>query len=113
MQSRRKITLLLSFLIMCGCSWKSKDGTLHTVVLGFGIVSTNRQGDHTAIVTRGQMLGLGVQTGPRQRVTLGYESFQEVDVPSGWSGTLSATAAPGTPLQVISQAPTGDKPSLK
>jgi hypothetical protein len=97
---------------MCGCSWKSKDGTLHTVVLGFGIISTNRSDNHAAIVTRGQMLGLGVQTGPRQRATLGYESFQEVDVPSGWSGTLSTTAAPGTPLQVISHGP-GDEPSLR
>jgi hypothetical protein len=59
------------------------------------------------------MLGLGVQTGPHQSVTLGYERFQEVDIPSGWSGTLSTNAAPGTPLQVVSHAPKGEKPFLK
>lgn len=83
-----------------GCaSWKSDDGTQHTLVLGFGLVSTKQAPGAAATAIRSNMIGLAA--GP-DGAALGYQSRQQTQIATNWSGLVEIDSKAGAPLRVES-----------
>jgi hypothetical protein len=73
----------LAFIAVTGCSpfrLKGKDGSVHHVILGFGIVSVNNTNPSAASVTQAHMLGLLVTDVPGFKMAAGYSSATTVSV---------------------------------
>ncbi len=93
--------LSLSLLFFTGCiSWNTADGTRHTLILGFGLVSGKTTPDNSAAALRSHTLGLLIQGAPHGGVALGYHSLQQTSIAPGWQGVLAVSAGPGQPLTV-------------
>jgi hypothetical protein len=98
-----KTTLfIIHFLMFAACSWNSADGTRHTVVVGFAIISSKTAGPNTATATRSNLVGLAVQTGLRRGLILGYQSLQETEISPNWVGVMNVASSPGKPLTLSS-----------
>jgi hypothetical protein len=109
----RAAPILLALLILVvgpGClSWTTADGTLHTVIIGIGLVSQKEAPDHAATALRCQTLGLAVRAGPPSGgLVLGYQSLQQTAIAPEWQGVVRVSAGPGEPLTMTGL---GDAPS--
>ncbi len=75
----------LALCTLCGCSgikWAGRDGTIHHVILGFGVVSVPANNDKSSVVaTRSETLGIHVSDQPGVRVAIGYTSSSTIAVP--------------------------------
>lgn len=107
MSSRFRATVPLAGLLLVsisctGCvSWQSREGTRHTLILGFGIVSAKSSPGHTATAVRSHTLGVSVHTGsPYTGVVVGYQSLQQTVLVPEWQGIIEVSATPGQPLRV-------------
>ncbi|MBM4284750.1 MAG: hypothetical protein FJ128_05820 [Deltaproteobacteria bacterium] len=95
--------LILAAGAAAGCaSWTAADGTRHTLVLGFGLVSTKEAPDGKATALRAQTLGLAVRPGG---LALGYQSLQQTTIAPDWQGIVQVSATPGQPLTVEGHGP--------
>lgn len=101
------LSLLAALLLLIGAtagcaSWTAADGTRHTLVIGFGLVSTKEAPDGGATAVRAQTLGLAVRP---SGLVLGYQNLQQTTISPEWQGVLQVSAAPGQPLMVEGHGP--------
>lgn len=101
------VTLFSSALLCSSClSWKSADGTRHTLIVGLGLVSTKNSPDDSATAIRSHTLGMAVRTGSTNPgLALGYESLQLTEISPKWEGIVGVSAIPGQPLIVDAYKP--------
>jgi len=102
LESLKTMLFIIPLLMLVACSWNSADGTHHTVVVGFAIISSKTDGPNTASATRSNLVGLAVQTGLRRSLILGYQSLQETEISPDWDGLISVASSPGKPLTIRS-----------
>jgi hypothetical protein len=69
-------TLSLAALSLSGCSWTSKDGTRHTVIIGFGLVETNTA--HPGVTVQDTKL-VGFTAGT-EGISLGLVQRHQVEI---------------------------------
>jgi hypothetical protein len=96
--------LLLPVLLLAGCSGlpiHGKDGTVHYLIVGLGVVSTPTTNRTAAVVTDVRALGLSVTDGPGLKCALGYGSSTTVRIPDNAADVrIQASRHPFAPLQV-------------
>jgi hypothetical protein len=101
------VLFISTVLSLSGCvSWQTADGTQHTLVLGFGLISTKNGPDQSATAYRCQTLGLAVRTGgPNNGLVIGSQNLQQTQIAPDWQGIVQVSATPGQPLIVEGHAP--------
>ncbi|MGE0859079.1 MAG: hypothetical protein AB7I01_07765 [Gammaproteobacteria bacterium] len=103
----RGATSLLVCLCLTGCAvpFQAKDGTVHHVIVGFGVVSTPRPSPDAIEVVRSHALGLSVDDSPAPRVSLGYSSSVITSVePAGVEAIVDVEASPFGHTRVSARA---------
>jgi hypothetical protein len=102
----RAASLLLgSCLVGCALPFHAQDGTVHHVILGFGVVSTPKPGLEAVEVVRSHALGLYIADRPAPRVSLGYSTSLVTSVePSGVETVVDVEAAPFGQTRVSTHA---------
>jgi hypothetical protein len=106
------ILYVLLFLIFHGAlsscvSIPGKGGTVHHVIIGFGIVSVNEPPSHAIIATDSHILGMSISDQPGLKFAFGYSSSTVVSIPDGADDVrVEVSKLPGKPLII-------DVPSAK
>jgi len=94
----------LAILILCGCSGvpvRTKDGTVHHLILGLGVVSVNQSQPAVATVTRSRAIGLSATDRPSVALGLGYSSQTTTLIPAGVEDVhIEMSQRPFGPLHV-------------
>jgi hypothetical protein len=106
------ILYLLFFLILHGVlssciSIPGKNGTVHYIIVGFGIVSVNEPPSQAVIATDSHILGISISDQPGLKFAFGYSSSTVVSIPDGADDVrVEVSKVPGKPLII-------DVPSAK
>lgn len=79
-------------LLLSGCAIE-RNGTVHHVVIGFGIVSVPATTSPAAQAVRTQALGIHISDAPGPRFTLGYVNGIVVTVADGATNIIVETSA--------------------
>lgn len=84
--------LVLSFFLLAalatGCApvrISGKNGTSHYLIVGFGLVSVDKQSASAATIVRSRSLGATVTDSPVLKASLGYASGTTVAIPNNAS----------------------------
>jgi hypothetical protein len=102
----------LGFLIFHGVlsscvSIPGKGGTVHHLIIGFGIVSVNEPPSQAVIATDSHILGISISDQPGLKFAFGYSSSTVVSIPDGADDVrVEVSKVPGKPLII-------DVPSAK
>ena len=112
--NRQYSTILhvLGFLIFHGVlsscvSIPGKGGTVHHLIIGFGIVSVNEPASPAVIATDSHILGMSISDQPGLKFAFGYSSSTVVSIPDGADDVrVEVSKVPGKPLVI-------DVPSAK
>jgi hypothetical protein len=104
--NRQYSTILhgLGFLIFYGVlsscvTIPGKSGTIHHVIIGFGIVSVNEPSSPAVIATDSHILGMSISDQPGLKFAFGYSSSTVVSIPDGADDVrVEVSKVPGQPL---------------
>lgn len=79
------ICTLLVLAIISGCSgirFEDKDGSVHHLIIGIGIISTPKNnGEYGVLATKSQILGIHASDQPGLKLGVGYSSSSVVTIP--------------------------------
>lgn len=104
---RRGPTSLLVCFCLAGCAipFHAKDGTVHHVILGFGVVSTPSPSTDAVEIVRSHALGLSIDDRPAPRVSVGYSSSVVTSIePAGVEAIVDVEASPFGHTRVSARA---------
>jgi hypothetical protein len=94
----------LGFLIFHGVlsscvSIPGKSGTVHHVIIGFGIVSVNEPASQAVVATDSHILGMSISDQPGLKFAFGYSSSTVVSIPDGADDVrVEVSKVPGQPI---------------
>jgi hypothetical protein len=97
---------VLVFLVFHGAlsscvSIPGKSGTVHHVIIGFGIVSVNEPATQAVIATDSHILGMSISDQPGLKFAFGYSSNTVVRVPDGAEDVrVEVSKVPGQPIMI-------------
>jgi len=105
---RARFRFILSFvsLIFCsailGCvSIRGENGTVHYLIVGFGVVSVNDAAGPAVTATKAHVLGISVSDRPSPALAIGYSSSTVVTIADGAEDVrVEISQFPGTGLIV-------------
>jgi hypothetical protein len=106
------ILYVLFFLVFHGAfsscvSIPGKSGTVHHLILGFGIVSVNEPPSQAVLATDSHILGISISNQPGLKFAFGYSSSTVVSIPDGAEDVrVEVSKIPGSPIVI-------DVPSAK
>lgn len=99
--SQGLLALLLCFTANGCISWKGEEGTIHHVILGFGIVRCNESTDKQVLATDTTAFGVSLSDRPGLKLGIGYASSTVVSVSSNARDVLvEVSKRPGHPIVV-------------
>jgi hypothetical protein len=75
------VTLLSIVISACAIPIQGKNGTIHHLIIGIGVVSTHDGGDTGVLAIKSQAVGLQVSNQPGLKFAAGYSSASVVSVP--------------------------------
>ena len=92
--------LLVFHGVLSSCvSIPGKSGTVHHVIIGFGIVSVNEPASQAVVATDSHILGMSISDQPGLKFAFGYSSSTVVSIPDGADDVrVEVSKVPGQPL---------------
>lgn len=105
-RERLRFGLSVIFLLFCsvvsGCiSIPRKNGTVHYLVVGFGIVSVNDAAAPAVTATNAHVLGISVSDRPSSTLAIGYSSSTVLTIADGAEDVrVEISKLPGRPIIV-------------
>jgi hypothetical protein len=104
-----KFLQCIFFASITGCSGipiKGKDGSVHHVIIGIGVVSTPKNnGDYGVLATKSQVIGIHLSDQPGVKLGAGYSSSVVVTVPDDSQNVVvEASQNPLGKLSITSNA---------
>lgn len=66
--------------VICGCVPFNYNGKRHTVILGFGIVTTGTTNEELATIARTRAIGIATDSTPSWRAMVGYTHSTVISV---------------------------------
>jgi hypothetical protein len=82
---KQPLVLIILAINIAGCSgipFEGKDGTIHNIIIGVGVVSTpNKNMNSDVVAIKSQVLGVHLSTHPGVKFGVGYISSSLVEIP--------------------------------
>lgn len=100
------ILYVLAFLVLHGAvsscvAIPGKNGTVHYLIVGFGIVSVNESQSQAVIATDAHTLGISISDQPGLKLAVGYSSSTVVTIPDGAEDVrVEVSKIPGSPIVI-------------
>jgi len=94
---------VILFLLLTGCASYTKDGTRHTIVLGFGIVSTPAIPDAEVTAVKTSVVGVTLSDVPGLRFGVGYSSATSVVVNTNAQAIIEINHGPFGAMKLTRQ----------